>query len=163
MSTEDIGGELIAHAQDDLMHGLIEEAKRGDKDLARNLLWQFYLHVECGDPVPPHLLKYFAACFHRILEEEVSAGEALNIEGIAYRSKAQDGRVRDRAIAQMVLMRAHNDHHKGAVERARDWVAEETGFSCSHVDDVYEKYRSELLDFHQEYDAWPLITRPPRK
>jgi len=163
MSDDDIGREEIVRAEDDLMHSLIEEAKRGDKDLARNLLWQFHCYVECGQPVPSHLLKYLAECFQQIVDGDLPPGEALHIEGFAYRSKAQDSRARDKAIAQMVLMRANRDHHKGAVERARDWVVKETGFSCAHVDHAYEQFRGELLAFHERYETWPLIMRPPRK
>ena len=163
MGNGDIGKEQLARAEDELMHGLIEEAKRGDKDAARNLLWQFYCHVECGEPVPPHILRYLAGCFRSILDEEIPAAQALYIEGIAYRSKAQDTEVRDKAIAQMVLMRANNDHHQGALERAKDWVVEETGFPPSHIDEVYETYRKELAAFYGEYGGWPVIMRPPKK
>lgn len=159
----EIGGKELAHAEDELIHGMIEEARRGDKDIARNLMWQFYLHVECGVPVPGHLLRYFAECFHRILDEDVPAEQALNIKGLAYRSKSWDSREQDRAIAQMVAMRAANDHHQGALERARDWVVRETGFSGSQVDQAYEEYRGELLAFHKKYGVWPLIMRPPKR
>lgn len=163
MGEDEIGGKELAHAEDELIHGLIEEVRRGDKDIARNLLWQFYLLVECGEPVPAHLLRYFAACFHRILDEGVPAEEALNIQGLAYRSKSRDKREQDRAIAQMVAMRAGNDHHQGALERAKDWVVKETGFSGSQVDHAYSNYRGELQAFHKEYGVWPLIMRPPKK
>lgn len=163
MGNDGIGREQLARAEDELMHGLVEEAKRGDKDIARNLLWQFRFHVECGEPLPPHLLRYFAECFRRILDEDELAAKALNIEGIAYRSKLQDSAIQDKAIAQMVLMRANNDHHQGATDRAKEWVAKETGFSRVHVDEAYETYRGELVEFHGEYGAWPVIMRPPGK
>lgn len=163
MGNGDIGKEQLARAEDELMHGLIEEAKRGDKDAARNLLWQFYCHVECGEAVPPHILKYLAEGFRRVLDEDLPAAQALYIDGLAYRSRAQDPVVRDKAIAQMVMMRASNDHHQGALDRAKDWAERESGFPRAHIDEAYEKYRGELAAFHEEYGAWPVITRPPRK
>jgi hypothetical protein len=60
-------------------------------------------------------------------------------------------------------MRANNDRHQGALERAKDWVVKETGFPPSHIDEVYETYRKELLSFYEEYGGWPVIMRPPRK
>lgn len=163
MREDEIGEKELARAEDELIHGLIEEARRGDRDIARNLLWQFRLLVECEEPLPPHLLKYLSACFHRILDEGEPADKALNIQGLAYRPQPRGTREQDRAVAQMVAMRTGNDHHSGALERAKDWVVKETGCVRSQVDHAYDKYRGELLAFHQEYGIWPLIMRPPKQ
>jgi len=163
MSDDGIGKEQMAHAEDRLLHGLIEEAKRGDSNIAANLLWQFYWHVECGEPVPPHVLKYLAECFRGMLDDGIPAAEALHLDGSAPRPKPLDKKQRDKAIAQMVLMRANNDHHQGALERAKAWVEKETGFTPLLIETAYEQYRDELVAFHEEYGGWPIITRKPKK